>query len=124
MLDDTIIKYRELDINLGVNSLLSDNNKGTTVRLNEIQLQDLLSHLEENTYNNTKVIIVWIKETFIVKSFLLENPRIKLHFLLLYSPNLNIIERLWHILKVNDVYNKFYLKFSDFNKAINSFFNE
>ena len=268
--DDTIRKYRELYINLGVNSLLSDNNKGTTARLNEIQLQELSFHLEENTYSNTKAIIVWIKETFkivytvnginsllkrlgfvykkpvltpcksdvkkqeefieqykelkknlsqddqiyfmdgvhpqhnsvascgwikkgqtkqlktnngrkrmningllnlerqellyvederinsqtviaslnqvlekqkkgfihivldnakyyhanIVKSFLLENPRIKLHFLPPYSPNLNIIERLWHILKVNVVYNKFYLKFSDFNKAINSFFNE
>jgi transposase len=58
----------------------------------------------------------------IVRDFLALNPRIKLHFLPPYSPNLNIIERLWHILKKNVVYNKFYLKFQDFNKEVELFF--
>jgi transposase len=268
--DDTIRKYREQYINIGVNSLLSDNNKGTTAKLNNAQCKELSSYLEENTYSNTKGIIAWIEKNFkitytinginsllkrlgfvykkpvltpcksdvkkqeefiaqyrelkknlsqndqiyfmdgvhpqhnsvasygwikrgqtkqlktnngrkrmningllniekqellyvederinsqtviaslnkvlekqkkgfihivldnakyyhahVVKDFLLENPRIKLHFLPPYSPNLNIIERLWHILKINVVYNKFYLKFSDFNKAIKYFLNE
>lgn len=60
----------------------------------------------------------------VVKDFLTENPRIKLHFLPPYSPNLNIIERLWHILKKNVVYNKFYLEFQDFNKEVNLFFEK
>jgi len=58
----------------------------------------------------------------LVKKFLAENDRICLKFLPPYSPNLNIIERLWHILKKEVVYNKFYLKFQDFSKAINDFF--
>lgn len=60
--------------------------------------------------------------SYVVKDFLAENTRIELHFLPPYSPNLNIIERLWHILKQNVVYNKFYLKFQDFNNAVNLFF--
>ncbi len=58
----------------------------------------------------------------LVKDFLANNERICLHFLPPYSPNLNIIERLWHILKKVVVYNKFYLRFQDFSKAVNNFF--
>jgi len=58
----------------------------------------------------------------VVKEFLVDNPRITLHFLPPYSPNLNIIERLWKVLKTKVVYNKFYLKFEDFRLAVNDFF--
>jgi len=58
----------------------------------------------------------------IVKDFLINHPRITFHFLPPYSPNLNIIERLWHVLKKQVVYNKFYQKFDDFKMAVNDFF--
>jgi len=58
----------------------------------------------------------------LVKNFLKDHPRIILHFMPPYSPNLNIIERLWKILKKKVVYNKFYLKFDDFRDAIINFF--
>ena len=54
----------------------------------------------------------------IVKEFLKNHPRIVLKFLPPYAPNLNIIERLWEILKMNVVYNKFYQKFNNFIKAV------
>ena len=56
-----------------------------------------------------------------VKEFIKEHPRIVLKFLPPYSPNLNIIERLWKILKKKIVYHKFYLKFEDFRKQIIKF---
>jgi transposase len=59
--------------------------------------------------------------SIIVKEFLKEHPRIVLKFLPPYSPNLNIIERLWKILKKKVVYNKFYLKFEDFRKQVLKF---
>jgi len=58
----------------------------------------------------------------VVKEFLACHTRIELHFIPAYSPNLNIIERLWKILKEYVVYNKFYLKFEDFKNAVKSFF--
>lgn len=60
----------------------------------------------------------------LVKEFLENNPRIVFHFLPPYSPNLNIIERLWKILKQKVVYNKFYLKFEDFKKEVDKFFED
>jgi len=58
----------------------------------------------------------------LVKNFLKDHPRIILHFMPPYSPNRDIIERLWKILKKKVVYNKFYLKFDDFRDAIINFF--
>ena len=58
----------------------------------------------------------------IVIEFLKEHPGIVLHFLPPYSPNLNIIERLWHILKMEVVYNKFYERFISFKEAVIDFF--
>ena len=60
----------------------------------------------------------------IVKDFLKEHPRIILKFIPPYSPNLNIIERLWKILKKKVVYNKFYLKFEDFRKQVIDFLED
>ena len=59
--------------------------------------------------------------SLIVKEFLKEHPRIVLKFLPPYSPNLNIIERLWKILKQKVVYNKFYLRFDDFRIKVLEF---
>ncbi|MGY0425817.1 MAG: transposase [Polaribacter sp.] len=56
-----------------------------------------------------------------VTKFLEKHPRIILKFLPPYSPNLNIIERLWKILKKKVVYNKFYLQFDDFRKKVIEF---
>ena len=52
----------------------------------------------------------------------LKNSKIRLIFLPTYSPELNLIERLWKIFKKNVLYNKYYEKFSDFKNACNDFF--
>ena len=48
----------------------------------------------------------------------LETSRIVFIPLPTYSPNLNLIERLWLFLKKNVLYNKYYEKFDDFKNAL------
>lgn len=45
---------------------------------------------------------------------------IHLVFLEPYSPNLNLIERLWRFVKKQVLYNKFYSKFEEFKGAVNT----
>jgi transposase len=54
----------------------------------------------------------------IVADFVSQNPRLIVIYLPPYSPNLNIIERLWRFLKKNITYNKYYEKFSRFRDVI------
>jgi transposase len=52
----------------------------------------------------------------------LESSKIQLVFLPSYSPNLNLIERLWKFFKKKVLYNTYYEKIEDFRKACIKFF--
>jgi len=67
--------------------------------------------LDNATYYKSK----WLKEQ-------LEGTKIRLHFLPGYSPNLNVIERLWKFFKKKILYNQYYEKFEDFLASCKNFF--
>jgi transposase len=58
-----------------------------------------------------------------VKAYL-EHSRIELVFLPPYSPNLNLIERLWKSFKKQVLYNRHYEKFDEFKSACIAFFKD
>ena len=58
----------------------------------------------------------------LVQIFVKQNKRIRLLFLPAYSPNLNIIERLWKFFKKKILYNTYYEEFAVFRKYCLSFF--
>jgi transposase len=53
----------------------------------------------------------------------LKTPKVRLHFLPPYSPNLNPIERLWKWMKERVIYNTYYEEFEDFRSAVFGFFS-
>ncbi len=58
-----------------------------------------------------------------IKSYIAaESCRIKLVYLPAYSPNLNLIERLWWLLKKTKLWNQYYPTFAEFKSAIDAFF--
>lgn len=58
----------------------------------------------------------------LVAEYLAKNTRIKLIFLPPYSPNLNLIERLWKFYKEKILYDKYYEKFKEFKLKTKIFF--
>ena len=52
----------------------------------------------------------------------LENSKIELMFLPAYSPNLNLIERLWKHFRKIVLYNKYYKSFDEFKVICKNFF--
>ena len=58
----------------------------------------------------------------LVQEFLKEHTRIQPKNLPSYSPNLNVIERLWGFFKSEITHNHYYEKFADFKKASMGFF--
>ena len=65
--------------------------------------------------NASYYIAKWLKER-------LKGTKIVFHYLPGYSPNLNLIERLWKFFKKKILYNKYYEKFEDFLSACKNFF--
>ena len=58
----------------------------------------------------------------VVTEYLKTNTRVKLIFLPSYSPNLNLIERLWKFYKKKVLYDEYYEKFEVFKKNTMDFF--
>ena len=65
--------------------------------------------------NASYYISRWLKEK-------LKGSKIVFHYLPGYSPNLNLIERLWKFFKKKILYNRYYEKFEDFLSACQGFF--
>jgi transposase len=59
-----------------------------------------------------------------VKAYLESNSRINLVFLPAYSPELNLIERVWRYFKKNVLYNKYYADIKEFRAATIAFFKD
>lgn len=68
--------------------------------------------LDNARYNRSKIVNRFVKK----------NKRIRLLFLPPYSPNLNIIERLWKFFKKKITYNTYYEKFAVFREECLDFF--
>lgn len=67
--------------------------------------------LDNARYHYSKEVMEYVK-----------NSRINLVFLPPYSPELNLIERLWKVFKKNVLYNKYYSTYEEFRQGCMNFF--
>lgn len=86
---------------------------------------ELFKTLEEKHKDLEEIHIICDNARYYYSKAVMEyvsKTRIKLHFLPSYSPNLNLIERLWKFFKKKIMNNKYYEKIGDFRTAIKDFF--
>ncbi len=93
--------------------------------INGERIEAFLKQLINSKPDAKKIHIVWDNAGYhksqAIRDFV-KNTNIELHFLPPYSPNLNLIERLWKMVHEQVTYNRYYPKFSDFTEGILSFF--
>lgn len=82
----------------------------------------------EKRYPNAKRIVAVSDNARYYRSKIiqeyLKHSRVELFFLPPYSPNLNLIERLWRFMNKKVRNNKYYEKFTEFENAVLNFFND
>ena len=94
--------------------------------INEDVIIELLKQVNRR-YRHLKKVYIWSDQARYytskkVKKWVANQQRIVLQYLPPYSPNLNLIERLWKIMRKKVINNIYYEKYEDFVKAIDSFY--
>jgi transposase len=89
-------------------------------------LVDLLEMLNQKYFLSSRLTIILDNARYHysaeVRDYLSNNKRINLVFLPAYSPELNLIERVWKFFKKKVLYNQYYRTLQDFREAAQNFF--
>lgn len=86
---------------------------------------ELFKDIEKKYPEAKKIVVICDNARYYRSSMItgyVNNSRIELKFLPPYSPNLNLIERLWLLMNKKVRNNKYYEQFKDFQAAIYGFF--
>ena len=126
---DKLVKNNTDRQRLNINGALDSETHAVITRedeiLNAISTIELLKKVEA-AYPMAAIIYVICDNARYYRSRLvsqfLETSKIQLVFLPSYSPNLNLIERLWKFMKKKVLYNKYYEKFDIFKEVTLEFF--
>ncbi len=103
-------------------------NELTMIEDKTINSQSVISILERLKFKHPPGTIIncildnaKYQKSSIVKDYIASNPNIKLHYLPAYSPNLNLIERLWKFMHKHVTNNCYYEQFESFRYSVLSF---
>jgi transposase len=114
---------------ININGALNADTLEVVMRTDDtINTQSTLKLFEmlEQKHPNAESIFITLDNAKYYKNGLiyeyLKTSKIKLFFMPPYSPNLNLIERLWKFMRKTILYNKYYEKFADFKLVVMQFF--
>jgi transposase len=114
---------------MGAVEIFDDHVVHTVIAYDRINSQSVIDFLEKlkAKYPGKKLKIICdqgayhtSKET---KKYLENNPWVKLIYLPPRCPNLNLIERLWKLMREHVTYNRYYAHFCQFKDAVENFFH-
>jgi transposase len=88
----------------------------------------LLKMIEQRNPNARKIVVIVDNAPYYFNSevvgYITNSKQLEMVYLPPYSPNLNLIERVWGFMKKKVCYNQYYETFSDFKQAIGDFFQK
>ena len=116
---------KRVNINGAVNVESLEISTDFSKSINDRSTLRLLRKLEKKHPDADEIHVILDNATYYKSKWLkkeLEGSKIRLHYLPGYSPNLNLIERLWKFLKKKILHNTYYEKFDDFVSACKGFF--
>jgi transposase len=126
---DRLVKSNSGRQRININGALNAETLEIVIRTDDtINAQSTLKLFEtlEKKHPNSDSIFITLDNARYYKNKLvseyLETSKIKLLFLPSYSPNLNLIERLWKFMRKTILYNQYYEKFLEFETAVMRFF--
>ena len=126
---DKVVKSNSGRQRININGALNGDTLEVIIRTDDtINTQSTLKLFEtlEQKHPNAKAIYITLDNAKYYKNGLvyeyLKTSKIKLLFMPPYSPNLNLIERLWKFMRKTILYNKYYEKFADFKVEVMRFF--
>ncbi len=127
-------KEREIKSNTGrtrinLNGVLNPDTKEIIIRedktINAQSTIELYKEIEKKNLDKEKIYIIIDNARYyrckLLDEYLIKS-KIEQVFLPPYSPNLNLIERLWRFMKKKIIYNKYYEKSFEFRRKIFDFF--
>lgn len=96
--------------------------------LNAESTIELFKMIEQENSDAEKIALIVDNAPYYYNGDIIEyinnSTQLELIFLPTYSPNLNLIERVWGFMKRTVILNKYYADFSEFKKAIGDFFQK
>jgi transposase len=126
---DKVVKSNSGRQRININGALNVDTLEVIIRTDDtINTQSTLKLFEtlEQKHPNAESIFITLDNAKYYKNRLvyeyLKTSKIKLLFMPPYSPNLNLIERLWKFMRKTILYNKYYEKFADFKIVVMQFF--
>lgn len=126
---DKVVKSNSGRQRININGALNADTLEVIIRTDDtINTQSTLKLFEtlEQKHPNAESIFITLDNAKYYKNALvygyLKTSKIKLLFMPPYSPNLNLIERLWKFMRKTILYNKYYEKFADFKVVVMRFF--
>lgn len=103
-------------------------NELITIEDNTINSQSVIAMLEKLKFKHLPGAIIncvldnaKYQKSSIIQEYLVYNQNIKLHYLPAYSPNLNLIERIWKFMHKHVTNNEYYQHFDNFKYSIIAF---
>jgi transposase len=126
---DKVVKSNAGRQRININGVLNADTLEVVVRTDDMingqSTLALFKTLEQKHPNANSIFITLDNARYYKNAFIneyLATSKIKLLFMPPYSPNLNLIERLWKFMRRTILYNKYYEKFADFRAEVMRFF--